>query len=135
VSSGPRATLPTVAEHGTAQRGVVPGDQTSQAAGFPPAATRNPRSVSIATAIGLSAVSPASATNASIGKSTRLQARATPSHRHRAGSATRCAVRSERVQRREPSAITRQQTPSATDPVLGPVTHPYQPMRRNTCRM
>jgi hypothetical protein len=75
VSSGPRATLPTVAEHTTAQRGVVPGDGTSQAAGFTLAATRNPRPVSIATAIGLSAVSPASATNASIGEATRRQAR------------------------------------------------------------
>ena len=75
MSSGLRATLPTVAEHATAHCGVVPGDQTSQAAGFTHAATRNPRSVSIATAIGLSALSPASATNASIRKSPRRQAR------------------------------------------------------------
>lgn len=106
MSSGPRATLPTVAEHTTAQRGVVPGDGTSQAAGFTLAATRNPRPVSIPTAIGLSAVSPASATHASIGEATRRQARATTSHRHRAGSAARCAVGSDGVQRREPSAMT-----------------------------
>jgi len=70
------------------------------------AATHNPQPVSIATAIRLSALSPASATYASIGKSTRRQARATPSHPQRAGFAARCAVRSEGVQRREPSAIT-----------------------------
>jgi hypothetical protein len=124
MSTGPRASLPRVAEHATAHCGVVPGDETSQAAGFTHAAAHNPRSGAIAPAIGLSALSPASATNASIGKSTR-QARATPSHRHRAGSAARCAVRSKGVQRREPSASTRQQTPSGTDPVVGPVTHPY----------
>jgi hypothetical protein len=34
VSTGPRAALPKVAEHDTPQRGVVPGDATSQSAGF-----------------------------------------------------------------------------------------------------
>ena len=97
MSTGPRASLPRVAEHATAHCGVVPGDGTSQAAGFTHAATHNPRKGSIVTVIGLSALSPASATNASIGKSTRRQARATPSQRQRAGSATRCAVDSSRL--------------------------------------
>jgi hypothetical protein len=106
MSIGPRAPLPTVAEHATAHYGLTPGDATSHAAGFTHAATHNPRSVSIATAIG---------------KSTRRQAQATPLRRHRAGSAARCAVRSEGIQRREPSAITRQQTPPGTAPAVGPV--------------
>jgi hypothetical protein len=52
MSIGPRAPLPPVAEHATAHCGLMPGDATSQAAGFTHAATHNPRSVSIATAIG-----------------------------------------------------------------------------------
>jgi hypothetical protein len=122
MSIGPRATLPRLTEHGTAHGGVMPGDETSQAAGFTQCRHRQPatgldshRGRVVGAVTGLSH-------NASIGKSTR---QATPSHRQRAESATRCAVRSEGVQSREPSAITRQQTPSGTDLVVGPVTHPY----------
>jgi hypothetical protein len=42
LSSGPRAALPKVAEHDTAHRGVVPGDDTSQLAGFPQCHHRPP---------------------------------------------------------------------------------------------
>jgi hypothetical protein len=106
VSSGLRATLPRVAEHATAHCGVVPGDGTSQAAGFTHAATRKP-------AVGLD-----SHRNRVVGAVTGLShqrldqevdppaSSATASQRHRAGSATRCAVGSDGVQRREPSAIT-----------------------------
>jgi hypothetical protein len=57
MSSGPRAALPTVAEHGIAPRGVVSGDDTSQSAGFTRCGHRQPGSVSIATAIRFSAMS------------------------------------------------------------------------------
>ena len=84
MSSGPRAPLPIV----TGSRSAI---------------TDNPGSASIATRSGLSAVSPARPDNASIEKSTRRQPRAPASHRQRAVSVARCAVRSEGVQRGEPS--------------------------------
>jgi len=42
VSTGPRASLPAVAEHGTAHRGVVPGDGTSQSPAFTQCQHRQP---------------------------------------------------------------------------------------------
>jgi hypothetical protein len=133
VSTGPRASLPRVVEHGTADCGVVAGDGTSQAPNF---TQSRPIPVGIETDRGWWWASPASPTNAWIENSTRRQAQATPSQRQRAASATRCTRSFSRRPAPGPSAITGGQTPAVRNrPGPRTANPPLLNDEESTCRM
>jgi hypothetical protein len=125
MSSGSRASLPSVAEDGRTHCGVVPGDETSQAAGFTHAATHKP-------AVGLDShrarvVGPVTGLSQQ-----RLDREADPApgkQRHPTANAqdlpTGAPFVSEGVHRREPSAHHPTADAVRNRPALGPVTHPY----------